>query len=103
MTDDGLLGGDTDESELVQCFDNLVTFAEYNLDKWQESKDDCNASRVECKVKDEHCDKVIRAVFRADTLICLRAHSPFRLKKSIAMSIVVLRCRHVKQMNLGWL
>ena len=58
VTEDGLLGGDTDESELVQWFDNLVTFAEYILDKWQESKDACNASRVGCKAKDEHCDKI---------------------------------------------
>jgi hypothetical protein len=45
------------ETDLDQWFDNLVTFAEYNLDKWQELKAACDASRAEYKEKDAHCDQ----------------------------------------------
>jgi hypothetical protein len=45
------------ETDLDQWFDNLVTFAEYNLDKWQSLKLACDASRAEYTAKDTHCDK----------------------------------------------
>jgi len=45
------------ETDLDQWFDNLVTFAEYNLDKWLSLKKACDASRAEYTAKDLHCDK----------------------------------------------
>merc|ERR1719183_993074 len=45
------------ETDLGQWFQNLITFAEYNLDKWTELKKACDAKRKEYVAKDKHCDE----------------------------------------------
>jgi len=44
------------ETDLDQWFDNLQTFAAYNLQKWQDLKKACDDSRAEYKSNDAHCD-----------------------------------------------
>ena len=45
------------ETDLDQWFDNLVTFADYNLEKWQQLKKDCDDARKEYAEVDKHCDE----------------------------------------------
>jgi hypothetical protein len=45
------------ETDLDQWFDNLITFADYNLEKWQQLKADCDAARAEYLEIDAHCDE----------------------------------------------
>jgi hypothetical protein len=45
------------ETDLEQWFDNLVTFADFNLEKWQKLKAECDAARKEYVEKDAHCDE----------------------------------------------
>jgi len=45
------------ETDLDQWFDNLVTFAEYNLVKWQKLKQACDEKRAEYEKKDDVCDE----------------------------------------------
>jgi len=45
------------ETDLDQWFDNLVTFADYNLEKWQQLKKACDDARAAYKEKDAHCDE----------------------------------------------
>jgi hypothetical protein len=45
------------ETDLDQWFDNLITFAEFNLGKWQTLKAACDEKRAEYIKKDEYCDE----------------------------------------------
>jgi hypothetical protein len=45
------------ETDLDQWFDNLVTFADFNLEKWQKLKAACDAARADYKKMDERCDE----------------------------------------------
>jgi hypothetical protein len=45
------------ETDLDQWFNNLVTFAEANLEKWQGLKAACDAARSDYEWKDEYCDE----------------------------------------------
>jgi hypothetical protein len=45
------------ETDLDQWFDNLVAFAELNLEKWQDLNKRCKEKREEYKEKDAHCDE----------------------------------------------
>jgi len=45
------------ETDLDQWFDNLITFADYNLDKWKTLKAACDASRSKYAERDAHCDE----------------------------------------------
>jgi len=45
------------ETDLDQWFDNLVTFAGYNLEKWERLNDACENARAAYKEKDARCDE----------------------------------------------
>jgi hypothetical protein len=45
------------DTDLNQYFENLQTFADENLGRWESLRDACAEAREEYKLKDEHCDQ----------------------------------------------